>query len=163
MSMFELKKNIYIYKIIFCIISRFWQLSQPVARPFVRNFSQYGARWWPGDKCAQVIYTFHSYWSYQDTHRMIILLKICKIAVLNQSNPDSKIHGANMRPTWDLSAPDGPHDGPMNLAIREWTAEHHLGGLTRFWIPVVEIRWTYDHLIFTVGIPIQVLPTEIPL
>ena len=31
--------------------------------------------------------------------------------------PDSKVHGANMRPTWVLSAPDGPHVGPMNLAI----------------------------------------------
>ena len=35
------------------------------------------------------------------------------------NNPDSKVHGANMRPTWVLSAPDGPHVGPMNLAIRE--------------------------------------------
>ena len=34
-------------------------------------------------------------------------------------NPDSKIHGAIMGPTWVLSAPDGPHDGPMYLAIRE--------------------------------------------
>ena len=33
-------------------------------------------------------------------------------------NPDNKIHGANMGPTWVLSAPDGPHVGPMNLAIR---------------------------------------------
>ena len=32
--------------------------------------------------------------------------------------PDSKVHGANMGPTWVLTAPDGPHDGPMNLAIR---------------------------------------------
>ena len=32
--------------------------------------------------------------------------------------PDSKVHGDNMRPTWVLSAPDGPHVGPMNLAIR---------------------------------------------
>ena len=31
--------------------------------------------------------------------------------------PDNKIHGANMGPTWVLSAPDGPHVGPMNLAI----------------------------------------------
>ena len=31
---------------------------------------------------------------------------------------DSKIHGANMGPIWVLSAPDGPHVGPMNLAIR---------------------------------------------
>ena len=34
-------------------------------------------------------------------------------------NPDSKVHGANMGPTWVLSAPDGPHVGPINLAIRE--------------------------------------------
>ena len=32
--------------------------------------------------------------------------------------PDSKVHGANMGPTWVLSAPAGPHIGPMNLAIR---------------------------------------------
>ena len=32
--------------------------------------------------------------------------------------PDSKVHGANMGPIWVLSAPDGPHVGPMNLAIR---------------------------------------------
>ena len=34
-------------------------------------------------------------------------------------NPDSKVHGANMGPTWVLLAPDGPHVGPMNLAMRE--------------------------------------------
>ena len=33
--------------------------------------------------------------------------------------PDSKVHGANMGPTWVLSAPDGPHVGSMNLAIRD--------------------------------------------
>ena len=32
--------------------------------------------------------------------------------------PDNKVHGATMGPTWVLSAPDGPHVGPMNLAIR---------------------------------------------
>ena len=32
---------------------------------------------------------------------------------------DSKIHGANMGPTWVLSATDGPHVGPTNLAIRD--------------------------------------------
>ena len=34
-------------------------------------------------------------------------------------NPDSKVYGANMGPTWALSAPDGLHVGPMNLASRE--------------------------------------------
>ena len=37
--------------------------------------------------------------------------------------PDSKTHVANMAPTWVLSAPDGPHVGPMNFAIRcDYTA-----------------------------------------
>ena len=40
--------------------------------------------------------------------------------------PDNKGHGANMGPTWVLSAPDGPHVGPMNLAIRVLTALCHL-------------------------------------
>ena len=40
------------------------------------------------------------------------------------TNPDSKVHGANMGPTWVLSAPDGPHVGLMNLAIRENMSQH---------------------------------------
>ena len=32
---------------------------------------------------------------------------------------DSKVHGANIGPIWVLSAPDGPHVGLMNLAIRD--------------------------------------------
>ena len=31
--------------------------------------------------------------------------------------PDSKVLGASMGHNWVLSAPDGPHVGPMNLAI----------------------------------------------
>ena len=34
-------------------------------------------------------------------------------------NPDSKVHGANMGPTFVLSVPGGPHVGLMNLAIWE--------------------------------------------
>ena len=37
---------------------------------------------------------------------------------LTQAVPDSKVHGPNIRPIWVLSTPDGPHVGPMNLAIR---------------------------------------------
>ena len=40
---------------------------------------------------------------------------------LCHSFPDSKDHGANMGPTWVLSAPGGPCVGPMNLAIRVGT------------------------------------------
>ena len=35
------------------------------------------------------------------------------------NTPDNKLHGANMGPTWVLSAPDGPHISPINLAIRD--------------------------------------------
>ena len=31
--------------------------------------------------------------------------------------PDNNVHGANTGPTWILLAPDGPHVGPINLAI----------------------------------------------
>ena len=42
--------------------------------------------------------------------------------------PDNKVHGANMGPTWVLSAPDGPHVGPMNLAIRGMLPCSHCWG-----------------------------------
>ena len=42
-----------------------------------------------------------------------------EIALSDVFIPDSKVHGANMGPTWVLSASDGPHDGPMDLAIRD--------------------------------------------
>ena len=40
-----------------------------------------------------------------------------RILFLSFMFPDSKVHGANIEPTWVLSAPDEPHVGPMNLAI----------------------------------------------
>ena len=41
----------------------------------------------------------------------------CSLKVLSDT-PDSKVHVASMGPTWVLSAPDGPHVGPMTLAIK---------------------------------------------
>ena len=38
--------------------------------------------------------------------------------------PDSKVHGANMGPTWGRQDPAGPHVSPMNLAI--WVANKRL-------------------------------------
>ena len=49
--------------------------------------------------------------------------------------PDSKVHGANMGPTWVLSARDGPHVGPMNLAIRDGIA--YLSTMFLIWWKVV--------------------------
>ena len=50
-----------------------------------------------------------------------LLLSLCKGI---QQYPDSKIHGANMGPTWVLVAPGGPHVGHMNLAI--WVSKELL-------------------------------------
>ena len=33
------------------------------------------------------------------------------------TNPDSKVHGANMGPTYGRQEPGGPHAGPMNFAV----------------------------------------------
>ena len=38
---------------------------------------------------------------------------------MNESNPDSKVHGANMGPIWGRQDPGGPHVGPMIFAIWE--------------------------------------------
>ena len=40
--------------------------------------------------------------------------------------PDSKVHGANICPTWVLSSPDGPHVGPMTPAIMNSYAKNSL-------------------------------------
>ena len=45
--------------------------------------------------------------------------------------PDSKVHGANMRPTWVLSAPEGPNVGPMDLAIRDGLISGHIANSCR--------------------------------
>ena len=45
-------------------------------------------------------------------------VKRCFSTVFTIRYPDSKVHMANMGPTQVLSAPGGPHVGPMNLAIR---------------------------------------------
>ena len=33
------------------------------------------------------------------------------------TDPDSKVHGANMGPIWGRQDPGGPHVGPMNFAV----------------------------------------------
>ena len=54
---------------------------------------------------------------YHCTHYDVTVMLCCDLALLispicvkGQSIPDSKVHGANMGPTWVLSDPDGPHE-----------------------------------------------------
>ena len=39
--------------------------------------------------------------------------------VTDSTNPDSKVYGANMGPTWGRQDPGELHIGPMNFAIWE--------------------------------------------
>ena len=67
--------------------------------------------------------------------------------------PDSKVNGANMGPTWVLSAPYGPHVGPMNLAIADmfdiWYLTLHIikrqkkaNKTTMWWFNDCNLSWT---------------------
>ena len=47
------------------------------------------------------------------------IVSMNRIAICLHGNPDSKVHGAYMGPTWVLSAQDGPNVGPLNRVIRE--------------------------------------------
>ena len=48
--------------------------------------------------------------------------------------PDSKVHGANMGPTWVLSVADGPHVCPVNLAIRDPISEARITNMGNIYI-----------------------------
>ena len=54
-------------------------------------------------------------------------VSVSKLENKNWNIPDSTVHGASKGPTLVLSAPGGPHVGPVNLATRdvyilEWNA-----------------------------------------
>ena len=59
------------------------------------------------------------YWPLQYNQTgQISLHYIVKISVnVNETYPDSKVHGANMGPIWGRQDPGGPHVGHVNLAI----------------------------------------------
>ena len=48
---------------------------------------------------------------------VIILVRDREQKNIAQIDPNNKVYGANMGPTWDQQDPGGPHVGPMNLAI----------------------------------------------
>ena len=51
------------------------------------------------------------------THDHWLVVSLQKGLVTGKTFPDSKVHGANMGPTWGRQDPGGPHVGPMNLVI----------------------------------------------
>ena len=59
------------------------------------------------------------YNSYMITYNIWITY-IYNSYVITFTIPDSKVHGANMGPTWVLSAPDGSHVDPGTLISGIW-------------------------------------------
>ena len=67
--------------------------------------------------------------------------------------PDSRVHGANTGPTRVLSAPGGPHLGPMNLAIRDIPAVYGITVPYSTHLPVIllsilkRLHFMVDHCV----------------
>ena len=49
---------------------------------------------------------------------------VSKYRAVTSSIPDSKVHGPNMGPIWGRQDPGGPHVGPMNFAIWEFSPNY---------------------------------------
>ena len=101
------------------------------------SYSPDGAKPLPGPKSLKTrSYRDFNWWR----HRSPQWKQSAMTAVTTElafKNPDSKVHGANMGPTWVLSAPNGPHVGLMNLAIR--------GTLGFQWF-FIELCWWQSYL-----------------
>ena len=50
---------------------------------------------------------------------VLLVVQALSAGVWQGENPDSKVHGANMGPTWGRQDPGRPHVGHANLAIWE--------------------------------------------
>ena len=92
-------------------------------------------------------------------------------ALLGLSNglgsvPDSKVHVANMGPTWVLSAPDGPYVGPMNFAIRGVLCSQNLCVLGD-WCNIIhynKVQYTvWWGNVITQSVFSKILPSDTPI
>ena len=73
------------------------------------------------------IYSRHNDNSFSLTHFSLNDEIVCDDFM---SIPVSKVHGANMGPTWVLSAPAGPHVGPMHICVSKPTTIGSDNGLS---------------------------------
>ena len=96
-------------------------------------------------------------WGQQDFQ-----LQVVKECFLHDCyNPDSKVHGAYMGPTWGSQDPGGPHVGPMNLAIRESMVYFMLIIVLYIWCWTVRWRKTNKKARFSLLITVQIGMFEI--
>ena len=67
----------------------------------------------------------------------------CTMLIQFYDTPESKVHGANMGPTWVLSAPDGPNVSPMKFAIRDHTVQT---GISELYQTVFDTQMVYHKM-----------------
>ena len=91
-------------------------------------------------------------------HTVFILKKIYfRLSNNAERVPDSKVHEANMGPTWVLSAPGEPHVGPVNLTTRvSYDVGIYIGKPCVFFWPV----WWGDHNLLLVTYPSSHYPQQ---
>ena len=74
--------------------------------------------------------------------------------------PDSKVHGANMRPIRGRQDPEGPHVGPMNLAIWfEIQLKCQFNAFIKYRLRIVyttrlEVHQIYFQIVLVINIPL---------
>ena len=73
--------------------------------------------------------------------------------IICKYNPDSKVRGANMGPTWVLSAPGWPHVGPMNLTIKDRLPNWYLGLHTYIKLRSAKINHNEPVVVFNSSTP----------
>ena len=67
-----------------------------------------------------------SIWKSSQQNRFHTVLNVQNACYIFFRFPDNKVHGANMGPTWVLSALDGPHVGAMTLLSGLCFRQHEL-------------------------------------
>ena len=88
--------------------------------------------------CVEIslVYVLHIFWLKMKSVNHHITGPLCQELVISPHNwavmqkvPDSKVHGANMEPTWVLSAPCWPHEpcyqGCFHVMTLSWLCQKH--------------------------------------
>ena len=113
------------------IFSPWWHQSLVIYLEIGECMTKSGS-WWLTLKNNESCYDANTFWS-MVAHKVVVVatygaVSDDKVGIMANlviywngfcTISDSNVHGANMGPTWVLSAPDGPHVGPINLAIRD--------------------------------------------
>ena len=107
-----------------------------------------------------VIIRYYQYWPVPSGIQSVIsqvhpYITATNVSLIDALIPDSKVHGANMGPTWVLSAPDGPHVGPMNLVNRDITQS--ISHRISIWFVVPLLLLVFGCIN---GIQLPILPTN---